>query len=298
MLNGKLARRLPVMLLVFYSFQAVAESAETETDAGVPEWELGVGVATYNLPAYRGSDDRTTSVVPFPYVIYRGERFRIDRTIQGILFEGERVKLDISGKASPLVKSKDSDARQGMPDLDPTVEIGPSLEYLISDPDSAKRLSLNLAVRTVASIDFDDFSVSQRGWVMEPSIAFQQPVKGLQFGVQTGLLVATEDYHRYFYDVDGKFASAGRPEFKSDGGYSGAYTTLSLNGRYKRLRWGVFSRYDNLYGVAFDESPLLESKNNFTVGASVAWVLGESERRVAPKSDSPGAVFEIPFFGR
>ena len=68
-----------------------------------------------NLPAYRGSDDRTITVLPFPYVIYRGERFRINRSIQGILFETDQLILDISGRASSFVESDDSEARRDMP---------------------------------------------------------------------------------------------------------------------------------------------------------------------------------------
>ncbi len=286
------------VVILISSIWAMPAVAATNENDGLPEWELGLGVATYNLPAYRGSDDRTTTVLPFPYVIYRGERFRINRSIQGILFETDQLTLDISGKASPFVESDDSDARRGMPDLDRTIEVGPSLEYLVTNPANPQRLTLGLAARAVASVDFGDFDISQQGWVFEPSIGYQQPINDMQFSAQTGVLFATQAYHDYFYSVSAESATATRPEFDSDSGYSGAYLTASLNGRYKQLRWGVFARYDNLHGAAFEDSPLVENKDDFIVGASIAWVFGQSKRRVQPKNTSPGAVFEIPLFGQ
>jgi outer membrane scaffolding protein for murein synthesis (MipA/OmpV family) len=87
----------------------VSDSALKE----LPLWELGIGAAAYNQPNYPGSDVRSTTGVPFPYVIYRGERFRIDRSIQGILFETQRLKIDISAGGNALVESDDSDVRRG-----------------------------------------------------------------------------------------------------------------------------------------------------------------------------------------
>jgi hypothetical protein len=48
-------------------------------------------------------------------------RLRIDRSLQGTLFESQRLEFDVVAGANPLVKSEGSDARQGMPDLNPTV---------------------------------------------------------------------------------------------------------------------------------------------------------------------------------
>ena len=104
---NQFTQSLVVAALILSSSSIQAAASNNEND-GLPEWELGMGVATYNLPAYRGSDDRTTTVLPFPYVIYRGERFRISRSIQGILFKTDQLTLDISGRASPFVESDDS----------------------------------------------------------------------------------------------------------------------------------------------------------------------------------------------
>ena len=92
--------------------------------ADKPLWELGAGIGVLDFPDYRGSDERSSYVLPIPYVVYRGEFFKVDRdSIRGELFESERLELDISLNGSVPVDSDDNDARRGMDDLDPTVEI-------------------------------------------------------------------------------------------------------------------------------------------------------------------------------
>ena len=58
--------------------------ASDASDKGLPLWGLGIGVAAYHQPNYPGSDVRSTTGFPFPYVMYRGDWFRIDRSLQGI----------------------------------------------------------------------------------------------------------------------------------------------------------------------------------------------------------------------
>ena len=58
----------------------------------LPLWELGVGVAAIDFPDYRGADERTSYVLPFPYVVYRGDIFRIDRDgVRGRFFKSDAV---------------------------------------------------------------------------------------------------------------------------------------------------------------------------------------------------------------
>jgi len=59
--------------------------ASDASDKGLPLWGLGIGGPAYHQPNYPGSDVRSTTGFPFPYVMYRGDWFRIDRSLQGIL---------------------------------------------------------------------------------------------------------------------------------------------------------------------------------------------------------------------
>ena len=98
----------------------------------LPLWEAGGGAAVIDFPDYRGSDERHTFVLPVPYVVYRGEFLKIDRErVRGLFFKTDKAELDISLNGSVPVKSADNRARQGMPDLEPTLEVGPSLTRAI-----------------------------------------------------------------------------------------------------------------------------------------------------------------------
>ena len=71
-----------------------------------PEWEIGAGATVFTLPDYRGSDESRAYLLPFPYVVYRGDRLRVDRQgARGMLFESDRVELDLSVSATPPVDS-------------------------------------------------------------------------------------------------------------------------------------------------------------------------------------------------
>ena len=102
--------------------------ADEAAKATEPLWELGIGVAGFRFDDYRGSDHTNTYLFPIPFFVYRGPILRADRDgARAILFSGRRVVVDVSLGASVPTKSKDDEARRGMPDLAGTFEIGPNL---------------------------------------------------------------------------------------------------------------------------------------------------------------------------
>ena len=274
--------------------------AETETqETGLPLWELGIGAALYNQPNYPGSDVRSTAAFPFPYVIYRGDWFRIDRRLQGILFETPTMEIDFSAGATSLVESDESDAREGMPDLDPTIEVGPGLSLLLTDPSRSDNVWGRVAVRTAVSVDTGDWNFEQQGWIVDTRLRYQRPLIGraLRLSGEIGMSFADDDYLGYFYDVPPEFSTPNREAFRTDSGYAGARLGLGLSGVSGKWRWSLFGAYLNFHGTAFADSPLLDSEHDFTIGASIGWMFWQSERRVTPKNTSPGGDFETPLFG-
>lgn len=127
------------VLSVFCSFGAYSQ---TEIK---PQWEIGAGFAAIDFPIYRGSNERRSYFLPVPYFIYRGDILQINRErVRGLIFRRDSIEMDVSMNGSVPAKSKDSTARQGMPDLDPTLEIGPSLNvHLYYSED--KKLTLTCA---------------------------------------------------------------------------------------------------------------------------------------------------------
>jgi outer membrane scaffolding protein for murein synthesis (MipA/OmpV family) len=268
-----------VVLLIVAMLGALPVRAELR-----PEWELGAGVTAFELPDYRGSDESRGYVFPIPYVIYHGDRLRVDRQgLRGVFFETDRVTIDLSLGAAPPVDSGKNRARQGMPDLDPTFEIGPRFNYTLAR-DRVREWALTFRLPLHAVIATDLSHAQGAGTVANPNLTFDARPRFLEgkwrLGLQTGLLFATSEYHRYYYSVDPAFATAERPAYAAGGGYSGALAQVSLTRRFRRAWVGAFARYDALKGAVFEASPLFKRDHNVTAGIAFAWVFAESERKV------------------
>ena len=251
----------------------------------LPLWEVGVGIAAFRLPAYRGASGTVDYVVPFPYVAYRGERLRVDEEgFRGKLLERRRVRLDFSVAGNLPVQSDDEGPRAAMPGLDPIGEIGPSLEVSLwrdgeRHVNGETELWLRLPVR--AALSAGDPLLAHRGWVFSPSLDLvyrKGRARSLQrWNLSLGPLYATQSYHDYFYEVDPKYVTATRHEFHPDSGYSGARATLSLSVNMDKWFLFGFVRNDVLRGAVFEGSPLVESGHYFALGVAVSRVFGASE---------------------
>lgn len=247
-----------------------------------PLWELGAGLFFLQMPDYRGSDENRRYVLPYPYFVYRGDILRVEKErISGRIFETDRVLLDISGNGSAPVSSSDNPDRQGMADLDPTFEIGPSLNVtLLENRQDHYKLTLTLPVRAAFSTDFS--SVRHEGWVFHPRLVFQKAEmiagSGVSLGISAGPMFADRGYHRYFYAVDPPYATPSRRPYEADGGYSGSTVTVGLSKNIKPLIISAFVSVDFLQGAAFEESPLVKNKYAVMTGFSVSWVFLKSSR--------------------
>jgi outer membrane scaffolding protein for murein synthesis (MipA/OmpV family) len=237
-----------------------------------------------DFPDYRGSDERTSYVLPIPYAIYRGKLLKADRDrVRGLFFEADRVNMQLSIRGSVPVDSSTNSARNGMPDLDPTLEIGPSLELtLYRSTDSNIRVDLRLPARTVIATDFSHSH--NVGWVFQPriNVDFRNTLLGKDWdlGFAFGPMFGDKRYHNYYYGVEPEFATAQRPTYLAESGYAGARATGSVSRRFKGMWLGGFARWDSVSGAVFEPSPLIRQQNNFTAGFAITWMLSESKRRV------------------
>lgn len=242
-----------------------------------PLWEAGLGLGVVDFPDYRGSDERSSYVLPIPYFIYRGEFIKVDRdSVRGRLFESDRLKLDISLNGSVPVDSDDNRARRGMEDLDPTLEIGPILKYHAwQSPDKRYQLDLRFPVRAVISTEPEHV-----GWVAQPQVNLdiQAPFgyEGWKLGLLTGPLFGDSKYHDYFYGVDPGEAIPGRPAYQAAGGYAGAQAIIALSKRFPKHWLGGFIKWDTLSGAEFEDSPLVREERNITAGFAITWILKTS----------------------
>ena len=264
---------------------ALAVPALCWAEERLPLWEAGAGAIGLRYPDYRGSNESRNYLYPIPYVIYRGNRLRVDRQgPRAMVFESPRFELDFSTYITPAVRSTENRAREGMPGLDPTVEIGPQVNFIVARNDDAEwRFDLRLPVRAVVATDIKH--TQGAGYTVYPHLWFSaRPqlfgAERWNLGMQVGALFGSRDYHDYFYSVAPQFATPGRPAYQAPGGYSGAVVAGSLGRRFGKLWVGGLARYDNLRGVAFEPSPLMRQTYSVVAGLGAAWVFAESSVRV------------------
>jgi hypothetical protein len=70
------------------------------TPRELPLWEVGAGLFPSTFPAYRGSDDQQYYLLPFPYLVYRGNYLRVDR--EGLRTPGKACLTSIRPLKSGL----------------------------------------------------------------------------------------------------------------------------------------------------------------------------------------------------
>lgn len=270
--------RVPVCVLA-----SLLGAAPAHAEVLRPLWEVGAGAVVLNLPNYRGSDVRQTYVLPLPYLIYRGDVLRLDREgLRGLLFDSERVQVNVSLNGSLPVSSDDDRTRRGMDDLNPTVELGPTVNlHLWRSADERTRLELRAPLRTAITVSSRP---EQIGWLFSPNLLLQvrDPAgyTGWNLGVQAGPYFNGREYNAYFYEVRPVEATATRPVYPASGGYSGALAMVTLTKRFPRYWVGGFLRYDSLRGTVIADSPLVQQKSAVSAGIALSWVFKESKRRV------------------
>jgi outer membrane protein len=266
-----LIRTLRYLTLVLSVSCSATAQAQPELK---PQWELGAGFAAIDFPVYRGSSERRTFLLPVPYFAYRGEIFRKDN-----------LEMDVSVNGS--VPAKDAIARQGMPNLDPTLEIGPSLNvHFYYSEDKKVNFDMRMPLRGVLASDFKH--VQPVGWLFQPQLDLDVrdiDHSGWNLGLVGGLIFSDHRYHQYFYDVAPQYATTTRSAYSSSGGYAGTQFIVALNKRHDGYWTGGFMKWDNLNGAVFADSPLVKSKEYFTIGFAVTWVLDKSDKMVEVNND-------------
>ena len=259
-----------------------APATESSRGEQKPLWELGFGAAALDGPDYRGADERTTFVVPLPYVVYRGHFLKAEGDgVRGLLHKSDRYEVNISVGGSTPVDSH-ADARRGMPDLDPALEIGPSLNVTLAGGEhEATQWQLRLPVRAVFTSDFS--SVANRGFVANPNLNFDLRrgiPGGWKLGATIGPLFGDADNNSYYYDVKPKFATTDRRAYDTDGGYAGLRASVSMTNRFGNVWVGSYLRYENVSHATFESSPLVGRDNGVSVGVAFAVIFAKSSTMV------------------
>lgn len=254
----------------------------------LPVWEAGPGLALLAYPDYRGAEHMNYQVLPVPNLIYRGDRFRLNRDgFRAQLLESARLELSLSAAfALPGNNDTADSPRLGMPELMPTFEIGPSFDWWLAPYERDQwNWRARLPLRAVAASDFS--TLEQAGWLAHPHLQVDRRGQldrwGFVVALRGGALFATRKYHAYFYEVQPQFATAARPAYEGEGGYSGARFSAYVGVGRGRWRVGLGVLNDWLGGAAFADSPLVQTDSATVIGLGVTYRLWQSSASVADR---------------
>jgi outer membrane scaffolding protein for murein synthesis (MipA/OmpV family) len=236
-----------------------------------PLWEAGMAAVAVHGPDYPAAGTSHWRGAVAPIIVYRGKRFRVDDDgVRGRLLDAGRFEFDVSGAAS--FNSRSSAARQGMPQLDYTFELGPQALYRMPLGEG-QQLSGHFKMRRVFSTNWRH--LNGRGYVIEPELRWRR--RGWPDGfsqVQLALQAdwASEALQDYFYQVDPAYATAARPAYDARAGYFGSALRASFSRRLApSLVLSVGATLSEHTGAANRSSPLFERSHTLTALAAVVW---------------------------
>ncbi len=269
------------------SFSAQAQITQNVLSEAQPQYEVGVGVITLNIPDYPGSDNNIIRAVPFPYYVYRGKYLRSDdEGTRARLLSSKNHETGLSFSFNFPVKSGDSPVRQGMPDLDAILAIGPRILFRFLTDSPSHKLNLSLATRAVFSTKFSFNNLMRaEGYSLEPRLAYwyRWPLSQTTLFSSLSFEFGSAKYAGYFYNVPTNFSTTERPQF---GAKAGLIETALAAGFGQQLSKDLFlfagGSWRNLEFAANRDSPLVASKNNLGFLVGLVWTFYESEEKVTP----------------
>ncbi|MCW8107435.1 MipA/OmpV family protein [Alteromonas ponticola] len=238
--------------------------------------EAGIGGFAVSLPAYPGSADQSTYVLPFPYFYYKDDRVTVDREgVVGNLLDGDHWEIDVSFSGGIPVRSEDAAIRTGMPDLDWTAEAGPRLLYYVLGNDERDAyIRTHLFVRKAYASDFR--SISDIGTKIGLGVEVLRKVTVFdEIVTWTNRLTvnwADDRNLNYFYGVAAQYATSSRPMFTTHSGYAGTELSSGITVKVDNIWLGFFARYQHFANTAQENSALLEVGSNWTAGIGLVWV--------------------------
>ena len=272
-----------IFLSFFFLASDCLSSAVTPEREKFPLYEYGVVGLVATLPHYRGSDEYSSYAFPLPYFIYRGKRIKANRDgVRGVFWRNKHFETDLSLSGNPPV-TDDNDARVGMGELDGLIEIGPALRYYFYEYGERESFFLQWNIRAGFSFGVDDgLDVSYQGLISDCSIVYRNASffrdEKIRFHLKTGPQFGDNEFHSYFYEVAPQYVNETRSEYRGEAGYAGWQISGSILKELTPKFWlSLYGRYMNSAGAAFEESPLVETSNNYVVGTLLLWKFGESE---------------------
>jgi outer membrane scaffolding protein for murein synthesis (MipA/OmpV family) len=272
-----------VFFSLFFVTSTCLAAENAPTIEKLPLYEYGVVGIAAHLPHYRGSDEYSNYTFPLPYFIYRGKRIKANRDgVRGIFWRNKHFETDLSLSGNPPV-SDENEARAGMGELDGLIEVGPALRYYFYEYNERESFFLQWNIRAGFSFGFDNgVDVSYQGLISDWALVYRNASffrdEKIRFHLNTGPQFGDSELHSYFYEVAPQYVTETRSEYSGEAGYAGWQISGSILKELTPKFWiSVYGRYMNSSGAAFEDSPLVETSNNYVIGTLLLWKFGESD---------------------
>lgn len=254
------------------------------TGRGPALYELGIGLGGALDPHYPGSDQSQMIVLPFPFAVYRGRIVQSDRRgTRARLWTAKGFDLSLSGTGAFPVKSNDNNARRGMEDLGWMAQGGPKLRLGLKEWADGAILRAGLSARAAFSA-VEPANITARGYVFEPEIVYQKPdafAERLDLFSSLSATFATAGYMDYIYGVRSGEATPERHAYAATAGYLESVFQAGLSYRTtdNRHKFVFSSQVGSLEGSSNQNSPLVKTKLDLTLGVAWVWTFFESEEK-------------------
>ena len=268
--------RALMLAFCFFNFSFIANQAIAGEER-LPLWEFGLGGGVFSLPQYMGSDERYTIPFGFPYLIYRGEHWRMDRDgLRNRLVDKDSYSFEVSLSGGLPVKNSNR-ARVGMPELDFTGEIGPKLNYYLTEGAQDGWL-VELPLRAAVNIQGEYL-----GWVTDPKLKYHYVSEDsvLHTGLDFGVHYSSELYHQTYYGVDGVYATAERAAYNAGEGLHSVFVKARIRYTFdeNKVFFAAVQARTLAPGVVSD-SPLVKQDYYGTVGIGIIWLFATADEEV------------------
>jgi len=238
---------------------------------------VGLGLALFMAPAYPGSDSERPFVYPYPYWDYESPILHLHHEhVRAKFLSNSRIIIGFGLNGSPPAAAGFPDARSGMPALQPTFAIGPSVLYRLWWRPWGLKSFVGVQSRYRTAIN-PGLHLTGIGTSASGFVEFRSPLgETWPIALSLGPVWRTEGANSYFFGVQSAYATASRPAYQAPGGYAGLRVTAAITTHWRHMSFAVFGRYRNYRGAVFAASPLLKASSTMMIGVAVVWVFMRS----------------------
>ena len=267
-----------VVFFIFFSFTIISK-AEVK-----PLYEIGAFLGHGSLADYPASDERRYLTLPFPFLNYRGELLSSDNESGTRLrfIKDANFDFDLSFGGSFPTQTNENKAREGMPNLDWTLEIGPRLLYYFYRDSQWGNIRIGIPIRKSISTDFQ--TTRDVGYIFAPTFQIDRyHILGEQnldlYFIMT-LNYLNEGEARFFYQVDPQYQTLERKSYQAKDGFLGTDYSLSFKYEHKQKIFLVGANYSDFSSSANRESFLHRADSSWSYFVGFGWIFFESEEKV------------------